>query len=231
MLKRLMLTTAATALLAGGAQAQQLGDVFVISRWRTTTSRSRASTSPQQLLNNPAAPYLNSLMTPGNPNAAQTSYASNYYNACAGASTRLSRTTSGRRPASPGPSTTRDPSSQQHRQRPQPQRFAPVRRHPLEVVSGRHRPDPERHVNPAGRQRLTSTVAPQDQWTVPLKSFSGTSAAYTNPYNGSPPVQFRGQTRRAPVLHGHQRRQAQRQLLNLNPQAKSTRRCSSSKRT
>ena len=38
-------------------------------------------TSPQQLLGNPAAPYVNSLITPGNPNAAQTSYASDYYNA------------------------------------------------------------------------------------------------------------------------------------------------------
>ena len=39
---------------------------------------------PQQLLGNPAAPYLNSLITPGNPNAAQTSYASNYYNVAPG---------------------------------------------------------------------------------------------------------------------------------------------------
>ena len=32
---------------------------------------------------------------------------------------------------------------------------------------------------------LTSTVAPQSAWTVPLASFSGTNATYTNPYNGS----------------------------------------------
>jgi len=31
----------------------------------------------------------------------------------------------------------------------------------------------------------TSTVLPQNQWTVPLNNLSGTSAAYTNPYNGS----------------------------------------------
>ena len=76
--------------------------------WRTTTSRSplALSGSPEQLLGNPAAPYLNSLMTPGNPNAAQTSYASNYYNVATRASTRLSRTTSGRRRVSAGPSTT-----------------------------------------------------------------------------------------------------------------------------
>ncbi len=33
--------------------------------------------------------------------------------------------------------------------------------------------------------KLTNTVKPQSQWTVPLKSSSGTSSTYTNPYNGS----------------------------------------------
>jgi len=43
-----------------------------------------SQTSPGQVFGNPAAPYINSLVTPGNPNAAQTSYASNYINAGAG---------------------------------------------------------------------------------------------------------------------------------------------------
>jgi hypothetical protein len=38
--------------------------------------------------------------------------------------------------------------------------------------------------------QLTSTVLPQSQWTVPLKSFSGTSSAYTNSYNGSDQYNF-----------------------------------------
>jgi hypothetical protein len=37
---------------------------------------------------------------------------------------------------------------------------------------------------------LTNNVLPQDQWTVPLKRFSGTSADYTNPYNGSNQYDF-----------------------------------------
>src|SRR5262249_34849679 len=37
---------------------------------------------------------------------------------------------------------------------------------------------------------LTSTVGSQSQWTVPTSSFSGTSAAYTNPYNGSNQYNF-----------------------------------------
>jgi phosphatidylinositol-3-phosphatase len=41
--------------------------------------------SPQQLLGNPACPYFNSLITPGNTNAAQASYATHYYNVAVGA--------------------------------------------------------------------------------------------------------------------------------------------------
>ena len=37
---------------------------------------------------------------------------------------------------------------------------------------------------------LTNTVLPQNQWTVPLTSFSGTSSAYTNSYNGSNQYNF-----------------------------------------
>jgi hypothetical protein len=40
------------------------------------------------------------------------------------------------------------------------------------------------------QSQLTSNVLPQNQWTVPLKSFSGTSSAYTNPYNGSNQYNF-----------------------------------------
>src|SRR5271165_976344 len=38
----------------------------------------------QQLFDNPAAPYLNSLVTPGNSNATQVSWAPRYYNAAHG---------------------------------------------------------------------------------------------------------------------------------------------------
>jgi hypothetical protein len=42
------------------------------------------TSSPQQILGNSAAPYINSLVTPGNANAAQTAYATRYYNAGTG---------------------------------------------------------------------------------------------------------------------------------------------------
>src|SRR6516225_4443439 len=82
MLKRLMPVTVVAVLAASSVNAQQLGDVFYIDMENhnlTQPSNAPAGT-PQQLLGNPAAPFLNSLITPGNPNAAQTSYASNYLN-------------------------------------------------------------------------------------------------------------------------------------------------------
>ena len=45
-------------------------------------------------------------------------------------------------------------------------------------------------VNFPAPSSLTSTVAPQSQWTVPIKSLSGTSAAYTNPYYGAHQYNF-----------------------------------------
>lgn len=62
-----------------------IGDIFYIDMENHNLTQpvpgNGTFLAPDQLLGNPAAPYLNSLMTPGNPNAAQTSYASNYLNA------------------------------------------------------------------------------------------------------------------------------------------------------
>jgi hypothetical protein len=54
--------------------------VFVIALENHNFTQPGTSTSPQQLFGNPAAPYLNSLVTPGNAHAAMTSYASGYNN-------------------------------------------------------------------------------------------------------------------------------------------------------
>src|SRR5215813_3843999 len=61
-------------------QAASIQTVFVIAMENHNWSQPASQTSPGQILNNPAAPYINSLVTPGNANAAQTSYASNYQN-------------------------------------------------------------------------------------------------------------------------------------------------------
>ncbi len=56
------------------------GDVFVIALENHNLTQPNPLSSPEQIQGNAAAPYLNSLMTPGNPNAAQVSYAKAYYN-------------------------------------------------------------------------------------------------------------------------------------------------------
>jgi hypothetical protein len=73
----------AVAALTARAFAAPIGTVFVIALENHDWT-APAGTTPQQLLGNSAAPYLNSLVTPGNPNAAQVSYASNYLNAAVG---------------------------------------------------------------------------------------------------------------------------------------------------
>jgi hypothetical protein len=61
-----------------------VGKIFYIAmenhNW---TQPANDATAPQQLFGNPNAPYINSLVTPGNPNAAQVSYASAYHNVLA----------------------------------------------------------------------------------------------------------------------------------------------------
>ena len=82
----------------GAAAAGQIKTVFVIAMENHNWTQPASQTSPGQIFGNVAAPYINSLVTPGNPNAAQVSYASNYQNVGAGV-TRPSRTISGRRRA------------------------------------------------------------------------------------------------------------------------------------
>src|SRR6516225_6183979 len=65
---------------AATARAESIGTVFVIAMENHNWTQPSSQTSPQQILGNPAAPYINSLVTPGNPNAAQVSYSSAYYN-------------------------------------------------------------------------------------------------------------------------------------------------------
>lgn len=55
--------------------------VFVIALENHNFTQPATTTSPEQLLGNTAAPYFNSLITPGNSNAAQVSYCTHYYNA------------------------------------------------------------------------------------------------------------------------------------------------------
>ncbi len=68
----------AGALLA--AQPAPAGDIFVIAMENHNFTQPNPASSPQQILGNLAAPFLNSLITPGNSNAVHVSYATQYFN-------------------------------------------------------------------------------------------------------------------------------------------------------
>ena len=189
-------------LVATSAQAQQVGDVFYNAienhNW---TQPSGTPGIPAQIFGNSAAPFINSLVTAGNPNAALTSYARNYQNVSVGL-----------HPSEPnyvwqesgvnGPFNDADP----YANTPNNIVNAPNLSALLQTKYGTagwksYQEDinltpGSGSVNHPGANSLTSTVAPQSQWSVPTTSFSGTnpgsstSAAYTNPYNGSHQYNF-----------------------------------------
>src|ERR1700710_3051567 len=68
------------AALAAPAAAAEVGNIFYIALENHNWTQPSTYTSTQAILGNPAAPFINSLVTPGNPNAAMVSYASNYTN-------------------------------------------------------------------------------------------------------------------------------------------------------
>jgi hypothetical protein len=79
----------AVAILAPARSAMADDDskiktVIVIAMENHNFTQPNPTSSPEQILGNPAAPYINSLVTPGNPNAAEASYATKYYNAGVG---------------------------------------------------------------------------------------------------------------------------------------------------
>jgi phosphatidylinositol-3-phosphatase len=60
------------------ATIRQIKTVFVIPLENHDLVQASPDSSPEQLLGNPACPYFNSLITPGNSNAVYTSYATHY---------------------------------------------------------------------------------------------------------------------------------------------------------
>jgi phosphatidylinositol-3-phosphatase len=66
------------------AHAAPIQTVFTIALENHNFTQPNPAGPPQQLLGNPAAPYLNSLVTPGNPKAQYTSYFSQMTNVAPG---------------------------------------------------------------------------------------------------------------------------------------------------
>jgi hypothetical protein len=72
---------AGVMLAAVTTPAQTVSNIFVIAMENHNFTQPASVKKPQPILGNPAAPFINSLITPGNPNAAQVSFATAYYNA------------------------------------------------------------------------------------------------------------------------------------------------------
>ena len=182
-------------MVASSAQAQQIGDIFYIPMENHNWTQPSDVTGINQILGNSAAPFINSLVTPGNPNAAMVSYASNYQNVSPGL-----------HPSEPnyvwqeagvhGPLNDADP----YANTPNNIVDAPNLSALLQSKYGTsgwksYQEDVDLSpnsgpVNHPGANSLTSTVAPQNTWSVPTSSFSGTSSAYTNAYNGGHQYNF-----------------------------------------
>src|ERR1700727_1762158 len=177
-------------LVATSAQAQQIGDVFYIAleNHNFTQPSTVPAGTPQQLSGCPAAPYLNSLVTPGNPNAANVSFAGNYQNV-----------SPNQHPSEPnyvyqvagltGPLNDNDPYPNNIVNAPNLGQLMAAK-----GQTWRSYQEDTDLVNTSGNNingdhgagvGLTNTVAAKNQYEVPLTSFSGTSSTYTNAYNGS----------------------------------------------
>lgn len=188
-----------TALSGSYAQAAPIQTVFVISmenhNW--TQPDQQFTGDQQQVYHNPAAPFLSSLVDGTSPISSQVAYASNYHNVLA-------------TPTGVGAPSIH-PSEPNYIWSEAGSNFDVLNNNPpygtggtnqntaahlgtLLTKSGQtwksYQEDidqvPESgSINTPGSNSLTSTVAPQSQWTVPLTNFSGTSPSYTNPYNGA----------------------------------------------
>ena len=189
--EKLLLSASAAAmalsLSATGAQAA-IGDVFVIAMENQNATVSGTNLSGlNPIYGNPAAPYINSLITPGAPNAQYTSYSSAYHNIIYG-NTDL-------HPSEPnyiwqvsgitGPLNDSVPSVANGNLFPAgtPNLGTSLTNAGLTWKSYQEGIDTTGGNNTGAI--VTNTIAPQNQWTVPNQNFSGTNAAYTNPYNGS----------------------------------------------
>ena len=175
-------------LVASSAQAQQIGDVFYIALENHNFTQPSSVTDPAPIFGNSAAPFINSLVTPGNANAAQTSFAGNYQNVAPGL-----------HPSEPnyvwqesgthGPLNDNDPFPANVVNAPNLSALLAAK-----GQTWRSYQEDTDLVNTNGNNingdhgagvAPTNTVAQKSQYEVPLTSFSGTSASYTNPYNGS----------------------------------------------
>ena len=195
-------------LLVGNAASahslERIGNVFYIYMENHNWTQPNGNVDPnsstiEQIKGNPAAPFINSLIDPNSPNSDQVSYTNNCYNVLA--------TPSGMNPSihpsepnyiwqeggsNFGIAGDADPYSAAN-VFDSPNISGLLQNHHISWKSYQEDADlvpTSGSVNHPPPNGLTSDVAPRENCTVPLSSFSGTSASYTNPYNSSHQYNF-----------------------------------------
>ena len=192
--------------------SQPVKTVFYILLENRNFTAGTDLTGGSVIAGNAAAPYLNSLITPGNVNAAQVSYCTAYHHVLSTASgsnpsihpsepnyvwmeagTNLSKLDDND-PYGSGNSVQQILSYLSANPSLSSQHLTGLLQ--AAGISWKSYQEGIDHLNSAGANiniggsGLTNTLAPQSAWTVPLQSFSGTSTSYTNPYNGSHQYNF-----------------------------------------
>jgi hypothetical protein len=207
MLRRTTLTTlaglAALAAIPTSAHATAIGDIFYIAMENHNWTQPSTYTNTQQIKGNPAAPFINGLVTPNTAASAQVSYASNYTNV----PVQAAGSASGAGPVHPsepnyvwqeagltGARNDTDPYGAGINNN---TTALPATNATNNIINA---PSFSAQLQNAGSSwkvyaedtnlqksgaLLTSTPVAAGQTTVPLISTSGTSSLYTNPYNGS----------------------------------------------
>jgi len=196
--------TASVALFAPATgRATPVGDIFYIALENHNFTQPSTVTGIGQIQGNSAAPFINSLITPGNPNAANVSYASNYTNVPPQAAASASGAgvvhpsepnyvwqeaglTGARNDADPfGAGISNNTALLPHTNATNNVINAPSFSAQLQNSGQTWRSYQEDTDLATVGGQLTNTAVPKSQYTVPLSSFAGTSTTYTNPYNGS----------------------------------------------
>jgi hypothetical protein len=167
-----------TSYVAAPADAGQVQTVFVIAMENHNWTQPAAETSPQQIFGNPAAPYINSLVTPGDPNAAQVSYASNYRNAGPGIHPSEPNYIWSEAGSNLGVFNDNDPYQM-------PGGTNQATTNSLSNYLQRTGQTWRSYQEDTDINLTNNQPVAKSQYTVPLKSFSGTFTSGTNQYNGS----------------------------------------------
>jgi hypothetical protein len=159
------------------ARAGQIKTVFVIALENHNWTQPASQHNPGSILGNPNAPYINSLVQRGNPNAAQVSYASNYLNARPGIHPSETNYIWSEAGSNLGVKTDNDPYGPGDTNQPTTdslsnylQRLGKIWRSYQEDIN----------INVTNNQPVA-----KDHYKVPLRSFSGKSVSGRNEYNGS----------------------------------------------